>query len=187
MDTGAYNNSERGRFQIATALRDILHPKISRWKFAFRFSTVVALLVTSSLFAFSQPPNQREIPFEISRTFGLVLVKVEIAGRPAVLIVDTGCNRTVISTEIAPTPRSTLENTRSTSKGSGWAGTGVVARTTVRVGPITMHDHPIVVMDMHDLSKSVGQRIDGLLGMDFFSELQLVAIDLKNHKLIIEQ
>jgi hypothetical protein len=62
-----------------------------------------------------------------------------------------------------------------------------LAKATVRVGPITLHDHPVVVMDMHDLSKTVGQRVDGLLGMDFFSELQLVVIDLKNHKLIIEQ
>ena len=146
----------------------------------------MTLLVTLGLFAFSQSANRREIPFETSRVFGLVLVKVEVAGRPAVLIVDTGSNRTVISSEIAPIA-ARLDNIRSTSKGSGWTGTGVLARATLRIGSVTMYNHPIVVMDMHDLSKSVGQRIDGLLGMDFFSELQLVVIDLKNHKLIVEQ
>jgi predicted aspartyl protease len=186
MHTGAYNKTEQGRFQI-TELRRLPRPKISTRNFAFRFTALVAFLINPGLFAFSQSPNRREIPFQNSRVFGLVLVKVEIAGKPAVLIVDTGCNQTVISSEIAPTPRGTLDNTRSTSKGSGWAGTGVLAKATVRIGPITLHNHPVVVMDMHDLSKSVGQRVDGLLGMDFFSELQLVSIDLKNHKLIIEQ
>ena len=41
-------------------------------------------------------------------------------------------------------------------------------------------------MDMHDFSKSLGQKIDGLLGMDFFSEFELVVVDLKNHNLILE-
>ena len=41
-------------------------------------------------------------------------------------------------------------------------------------------------MDMHDFSKSLGQKVDGLLGMDFFSEFDFVAVDLKNHKLIFK-
>jgi predicted aspartyl protease len=178
---------EQRRFPFSRELRRISQPKISTWSIALRCTTAVVLLLTPSILAFSQPPNRREIPFENSRVFGLVLVKVEVAGKPAVLIVDTGSNRTVISSEIASIPRRTLDNTRTTSRGSGWSGTGVFARATVRIGPVTLHDHPIVVMDMHDLSESLGQRIDGFLGMDFFSELQLVVIDLKNHKLIVEQ
>jgi len=41
-------------------------------------------------------------------------------------------------------------------------------------------------MDMHEFSKSSGQTIDGLLGLDFLSEFELVVVDLKNHKLILE-
>jgi predicted aspartyl protease len=118
--------------------------------------------------------------------FGLVLVKVEVNGRPAVLIVDTASNHTIISSELADVTPRTLDNAVSTSKGSGFAGTGVFARTTVRVGPITWRDHRIVVMDMRELSKSLGQKIDGLLGMDFFSEFKVVVVDLKNHKLTLE-
>lgn len=117
--------------------------------------------------------------------FGLVLVKVEVNGRPAVLIVDTASNHTIISSEFADMPR-TMDNTVSTSKGSGLTGTGVFARTTLRVGPITWRDHRIVVMDMREFSKSMGQKIDGLLGMDFLTEFELVVVDLKNHKLMLE-
>jgi hypothetical protein len=41
-------------------------------------------------------------------------------------------------------------------------------------------------METHALSKSFGQKIDGLLGMDFFSEFELVVVDLRNHKLTLE-
>ncbi len=117
--------------------------------------------------------------------FGLVSVKVEVDGRPAVLIVDTGSNHTIISSALA-NARLTLNNRVSPSKGSGLIGTGVVATTTLRVGPITWRDHRIVAMDTRELSKSMGQEIDGLLGMDFFKEFDLVVVDLKNHKLILQ-
>jgi hypothetical protein len=41
-------------------------------------------------------------------------------------------------------------------------------------------------MDMRDFSKSMGQKIDGLLGMDCLSDFELVVVDLKNHKLILK-
>ena len=83
-------------------------------------------------------------------------------------------------------PPRTFDNLVATSRGSGFAGTGVFSRATLRVGPIEWRDHRIVVMDMHDFSKSFGQKIDGLLGMDFFREFEFVIVDRKNHKLIIE-
>ncbi len=43
-----------------------------------------------------------------------------------------------------------------------------------------------MVMDTRDLSKSFGQKIDGLLGIDFFKEFEIVVVNLKNHKLILE-
>ena len=131
--------------------------------------------------AFPQSSNPKEIPFENSRMFGLVLVK----GRPAVLIVDTASNHTIISSELADAPPRNLDSVVATSKGSGFAGAGVFTRATLKVGPITWRDHTVVVMDVRAFSKSLGQKADGLLGMDFFSEFELVVVDLKNHKLIL--
>ena len=136
--------------------------------------------------AFPQSSNPKEIPFENSRMFGLVLVKVEVNGRSAILIVDTGSNHTIISSELADVPARNLDNVLATSKGSGFACAGVFTRATLKVGPITWRDHKVVAMDMRALSKSLGQKIDGLLGMDFFSESELVVVDLKNHKLKLE-
>jgi predicted aspartyl protease len=115
-----------------------------------------------------------------------VLVKVEVNGRPAVLIVDTASNHTIISSELADAPPRNLDSVVATSKGSGFAGAGVFTRATLKVGPITWRDHKVVAMDMRAFSKSLGQKADGMLGMDFFSEFELVVVDLKNHKLILE-
>jgi predicted aspartyl protease len=134
---------------------------------------------------FPQSSNPKEIPFEHSRMFGLVLVNVEVNGRPAVLIVDTASNHTIISSELADAPARNLDNVVATSKGSGFAGAGVFTRATLKVGPITWRDHKVVAMDLRSFSKSLGQKADGLLGMDFFSEFELVVVDLKNHKLIL--
>lgn len=145
-----------------------------------------ALLLALGTPTYSQPSNRREIPFENSHVFGLVLVKVEVNGRPAVLIVDTAANQTIISSELGDMRPSLPEGAVSTSKGSGWTGTGVFAKATLRVGPISWPNHRVLVMDTRDLSKSLGQRIDGLLGIDFFREFEVVVVNLKNHKLILE-
>jgi predicted aspartyl protease len=136
--------------------------------------------------AFPQSSNPREIPFENSRRFGLVLIKVEVNGKLAVLIVDTASNHTIISSELADVPARNLDNVVATSKGSGFAGAGVFTRATLKVGPITWRDHKVVAMDMRAFSKSLGQKADGLLGMDFFSDFERVVVDLKNHKLKLE-
>jgi len=135
--------------------------------------------------AVSQPSNQREIPFENSRVFGLFVVRVEANGRPAVLIVDTGSNVTIISPELADVAPGTLDNAASPSRGSGFIGRGVFRRATLKVGSVTWRDHRVVVTDTRELSKSLGQRVDGMLGIDFFSEFEVMVVDLKNHKLIL--
>jgi hypothetical protein len=160
-----------------------------RWfslKAASQCAIAIMLVAALQVPAFSQSSNLKEIPFENSRLFGLVLIKVEVNGRLAVLVVDTASNHTIISSQLADAPARNLDNFVATSKGSGFAGAGVFTRATLKVGPITWRDHTVVVMNMRDFSKSLGQKADGLLGMDFFSEFELVVVDLKNHKLILK-
>ena len=136
--------------------------------------------------AFPQTSKPKEIPFESSHLFRLVLIKVDVNGKPAVLVVDTASNQTIISSKLADVPARSLDNAVATSKGSGFRGEGVFTKSTLRVGPITWRDHKVLAMDMRAFSKSLGQEADGLLGMDFFGEFGLVVVDLKNHKLILD-
>ena len=159
------------------------------WAFiepASQCAIAVTLVVTLCIPVFPLPSNGSEIPFESSRAFGLILVRVEVNGRPAVLIVDSGSSQTIISSELGDVAtRALRENGVYGHKGSGLTGAGVFKTATLRVGAITWRDHRVIVMDMHELSKSLEQEIDGLLGMDFLSEFGLVVIDSKHHKLIL--
>ena len=40
-------------------------------------------------------------------------------------------------------------------------------------------------MDTNEISKSMGESVDGLLGMDFLNEFDIVIVDLRQHKLIL--
>jgi predicted aspartyl protease len=146
----------------------------------------IALAITLETPTLSVAANHREIPFENSRVFGLFLIRVEANGRPAVLVVDTGSNVTTISTELADVAPGTVDNSASRSDGSFFRGRGVFRQATLRVGPIIWRDHRVVVTDTRALSKSLGQRVDGMLGIDFFCEFKVMVLDLRNHKLILD-
>jgi len=40
-------------------------------------------------------------------------------------------------------------------------------------------------VDMKEISKSLGENVDGLLSMDFLNEFETVVVDLRQHKLIL--
>ena len=42
-------------------------------------------------------------------------------------------------------------------------------------------------MDTNEISKSMGESVDGLLGTDFLNEFDTVIVDLRRHKLILTQ
>ena len=158
--------------------------KIRRGALHCAIASVFSLAL--GLAALAQPPKEKEIPFEKSSAFGLILVRAEANGRPVVLIVDTASDHTILSSELLGVLPRSANNAAFTSKGSGFRGAGVFAITTLKVGPFTWRDRRVVAMDLHELSKSLGQKIDGLLGIDFFSDFEVVAVDLKNRKLILK-
>jgi hypothetical protein len=46
------------------------------------------------------------IPFEYNRAFGLMLIKVEVNGKPAVMVLDAGSNETIVSPRLVIVKRS---------------------------------------------------------------------------------
>ena len=41
-------------------------------------------------------------------------------------------------------------------------------------------------MDLSDLSKTLGQDVDGILGMSVLKEFEVVSVDLRRHKLVLK-
>lgn len=132
------------------------------------------------------PPSLRaeEIPFQFSRAFGLVLIRADVNGHRAVLILDTGSNHTAINSRFVDVASPGLRDTVSTEKGSPHPARGVFTNVSLmKIGPFVWRDHRILAMDMQDLSGILGENVDGLLGMDFLNEFAMVQLDLKRHRL----
>lgn len=108
------------------------------------------------------PPSLRaeEIPFQFSRAFGLVLIRADVNGHRAVLILDTGSNHTAINSRFVDVASPGLRDTVSTEKGSPHPARGVFTNVSLmKIGPFVWRDHRILAMDMQDpFRHSGGER-----------------------------
>jgi predicted aspartyl protease len=147
---------------------------------------VVALTVALGHGAFPHPPDPVEIPFEYSRAFGLMLVRVEVNGKPAVMVLDTGSNETIVSPRLVIVKQLGSKDAVAMAKGSGYSGAGVVATAFLTIGPLNPKNCQILVVDLSGLSKTLGQQVDGILGMSVLKEFEIVSVDLRRHKLVLK-
>lgn len=153
--------------------------------FVSRCAVVLALAVNPGLGAFPHPQEPVEVPFEYSRAYGLMLIKVEINEKPAVMVLDTGSNETIVSARRVVVKEFESKNAVAMAKGSGFPGTGAAATAQLRLGALSPKNCRILVVDLSELSESLGQEIDGVLGMSVLKEFELVSVDLKRHKLVL--
>jgi predicted aspartyl protease len=147
---------------------------------------VLAFTAALGLGAFPHPPDLVEVPFEYSKAFGLMLIKVEVNGKPAVMVLDTGSNETIVSPRLVIAKQLSSKDAVAMAKGSGYSGTGVIATALLRVGPLSPKNCQILVVDLNDLSKTLGQEVDGILGMSVLKEFEMVSVDLRHHKLVLK-
>ena len=153
---------------------------------ASRCLVVLALTVALGLAAFPHPQDPVEVPFEYSRAFGLMLIKVEVNGKPAVMVLDTGSNETIVSPRVVVVKQLSSKEAVAMAKGSGYSGKGVIATAFLRIGPLSPKSYQILVVDLNDLAKSLGQDVDGILGMSVLKQFEIVSVDLKHHNLVLK-
>jgi hypothetical protein len=137
------------------------------------------------------PPLTRSatiVPLQLNSRFGLVLLKVEVDGEPATFVLDTGSSRTILSTRFTHTHRLPSTPKVTPSKGSGYVGSAIAIKATLKIGETLWRDHDFLAMDdLPDISQSLGQRIDGILGQDLLRDFQTVEIDFKNRRLVLSR
>ena len=154
--------------------------------YATRCTVVLVLTGALGLGAVPHPQDPVEVPFEYSRAFGLMLIKAEVNGKPAVMVLDTGSNETIVSPTLVVVKQLTSKDAVAMAKGSGYSGSGVIATAFLRIGSLSSKHCQILVVDLSDLAKSLGQDVDGILGMSVLKEFEIVSVDLKHHKLVLK-
>jgi hypothetical protein len=130
--------------------------------------------------------NRRVVlPIERSARFGALLVSLEVNGKPAVLILDTGSNTTILSPEISGLSLPSLPRAAPPRKGTGFVGEGRWGRVTLKIGTTVWRDKQVLVVDTRDLSRALERKIDGILGQDILDEFQYVEINLVEKRLTL--
>jgi predicted aspartyl protease len=147
---------------------------------------VFVLTVALAPGAFPHPQDPAEVPFEYSKAFGLMLIKVEVNEKPAVMVLDTGSNETIVSPKLVIVKQLRSKDAVAMAKGSGYSGNAVIATAVLRVGPLNPRNCQVLVVDLSDLSKTLGQEVDGILGMSVLKEFEIVSVDLRHHKLVLK-
>src|SRR5438105_14389939 len=104
-----------------------------------------------------------ELPFEISTSQSGILVRGTANGKPVLLILDTGASRTILSRDLLRSlPRPVLPSRFSTD-GPGLNTRGIYTEATLELGGRLWRGRSVVAMEMEEVSRAFGQRIDGLL------------------------
>lgn len=146
-----------------------------------RAASLVAAFVTPAPGQRQGNVNRKEltIPFDFAVGRGSILVRVRIDSRPAVLIVDTGSAHTILRPSIAGVSPSELAAPRS---GAGVVGAAVGREVTLEIGQRVWPRRRVAVMDLSRSLAAYREKIDGLLGMDFFLEFSRAIIHLKDRR-----
>jgi hypothetical protein len=129
---------------------------------------------------------ENDIPFEMNRQFGSILIRAQVNGQPATLLVDTGSSRTILSSDFVRLSPLLLESAHTPLKGSGLVGNAASFKATMEVGGVSWTKREVLVMNgIRDISNSLNERIDGILGQDILKEFRSVLIDFKHHRLLL--
>jgi len=129
--------------------------------------------------------RQAVVSIERSPHFGAILVSVHVNGKPAVLILDTGSNTTILSPEISGLNPARLPRADPPQKGTGFVGDGRWGQATLTIGTMVWKDKRVLVTDTRNLSRAIQRKIDGILGQDILDQFKIVEINLEEKRLTL--
>jgi hypothetical protein len=135
--------------------------------------------------ASKRPYRQTVVPIERSPHFGEILISVHVNGKPAILILDTGSNTTILSPEISGLNSARLPRADPPRKGTGFVEDGRWGQATLTIGTTVWKDKRVLVVDTKNLSRAVQRKIDGILGLDILDEFKIVEINLEEKRLTL--
>jgi len=111
---------------------------------------------------------------------GMILLDAQVNNKAAVLLLDTGADNSLISPEAAGVSAK-LQALKATNT-TGANGEYVKGRVDLRLAERHWIDRGVLVMDLSEVSKRLGTKIDGFIGQDVLREFSAVRTDYKGAK-----
>ena len=144
---------------------------------------LLALALLSPL-ALAQQRRTFTVPFDLHN--GLILLKGELNGKPATFLLDTGSVKTMVSLDALGYGSIHARPVKPSKMGAGADGQYLKGRSDIGLGECTIVAQEIFAVDLSEVSKTLGTRIDGLLGVDVLRGFRQVRIDFKARTLELE-
>lgn len=152
--------------------------QVERWTSRL---ALLALLLMLPLPNRARPAAVR-MPFRTVQS--MILVDGKVNGNPAIFLLDTGANRTIISGKAYGSPQFCLEQMRLSRQGAGASGASILLRADLVIGDHLWAEQRVSVMDLDELNGLLKLHFDGLLGEDILRQFRSIRIDY--HSKVIE-
>jgi len=138
----------------------------------------LALFLFAGVVSAQQHPRTFSVPFHTAG--GMILLEAQANGKPAVLLLDTGAQTTVISPKLA--------NVRSKdSRAFATVVQGVRAHANLLLSADLNYSGDFYVLDFSETSKQLGAKIDGLLGQNILRDFSAFRVDYKANVIEFEK
>jgi hypothetical protein len=146
------------------------------------FLFIVGLQISESVVG-AQERKTFTVPFHT--VGGLILVDGQVNGKPAVFLLDTGANNSVVDYRSAGYPNFKLDALRSTG-GPGSSGDCFPGFVKISLEHRSWIGRTVCVMNLSDVSKRMGTKIDGFIGADLLATFSAVRIDYRAQTVTLE-
>jgi hypothetical protein len=157
-------------------------PREGRWFIAALFVFLLLLVVLAV--AHAQERKTFAVPFHTVR--GMILLDGQLNGKPAVFLLDTGANNSVVDYRAAGFDTLKPDKLRSTG-GTGAEGDCIVREVKLSLEHRSWLNRRVCLMDLADVSRRIGTRVDGFIGQDILGTFSAVRIDYKAHTVTLEE
>ena len=154
---------------------------------ATRKSLFATLLLGCLMAGAVTAAGQVEVPFRQDGRNKLIFLEARINGKPALLLLDSGATITIVNARLLEIGDWDLRASKFSTEGPGFGGKAVWADAVLALAPTQAAKRRVAAVDLELFARSIGRRIDGLLGQDFLAEFDHVVIDFKAKKLLLYQ
>jgi hypothetical protein len=145
------------------------------------------LIGSAFLLALAIPMHAVELAFDLEPRFGAMFVQVQVNGRTATFLVDTGAASTYVQADLAGINPRLLQTSRFKPNG------GFEAYTVRKVADVSLghgrwrRSMQVGACDLAELSSRYGRRVDGILGQDVLRRFRRVTIDFGAKTLLLAE
>lgn len=130
-------------------------------------------------------PSTLRVPFRTAQA--MILVEGKVNGNPAILLLDTGANRTIISARVYGNVLFQMQQLRQNHHGAGVAGGSIPLHADLVLAGRIWVAQRVSVMDLDELNDMLKLHFDGLLGQDILRQFRAVRIDYRTHVIELEE